>query len=127
LQDVAKEVIASGRGFAAGDTICFDGPIATRESTGLGAAVFVLDPELGSIDTPHGRLQFLQLVRIHTGERRDILEMRDAAHFLQAARDHLPLFVTDLDRPLLFPAAGISPHDVWPLARRWQDSDRRYR
>ncbi len=45
-----------------GDHIDRIGPIALEESTEIRAAAFVLDPQLGRIDTPHGAVAFVQVV-----------------------------------------------------------------
>ncbi|MBO0867512.1 MAG: suppressor of fused domain protein [Micromonosporaceae bacterium] len=98
LQNLARYVFDSGNSFAAGHHVDLNGPISlTEPQTAIRAVVFTEDPELPLIDTPHGRLRFLQLVGI-TLEEYAAIERWDAAQLLQVLATHLPLFVTDLAR-----------------------------
>ncbi|QKG23395.1 suppressor of fused domain protein [Actinomadura verrucosospora] len=101
LQNLARYVFSSGNWFEAGHHMNVNGPIAAdREDSRIRAVAFVTDPELGEIATPHGRVEFLQVVGLAT-EEYEALRQWDAASFLNAIAPHLPLFVTDIDRPSL--------------------------
>ncbi|MFU8851931.1 suppressor of fused domain protein [Micromonospora sp. SL1-18] len=101
LQNLARYVFASGNPFASGHHIDLNGPISDASpETAIRAAVFAEDPELGAIDTPHGRLRFLQVVGLALDEYAAI-ERWNAEGLLAALAPTLPLLVTDLDRTSL--------------------------
>jgi len=63
--------------------------------------LFVLDPELGSIETPHGRAAFLQMVGITQHELDQLGEnsSQTATEQLVAQlKQNNPYLLTDLDR-----------------------------
>ena len=64
--------------------------------TGLTVDLLTLDPELGRIDTPNGRMEFLQVVGITAAEKAVAVEAGDQSAGLLARRaaEH-PLLVTD--------------------------------
>lgn len=100
LQNLARYVFGTGNVFAAGQYLDANGPIALDRPTDLRAVVFAADPELPAIDTPNGRLEFLQIVGIHDNERAAI-EAWNSTAFLELMREESPLLVTDLGRPSL--------------------------
>jgi hypothetical protein len=68
------------------------------EITGL---VFINDPELGVIDTPHGTVQFLQIVGLTTKEYADYKQNTNdnkGTELIEKIKLKNPLFITDLDR-----------------------------
>lgn len=99
LQSLARYVYSSGNWFEPGHHMNAAGPIAPDHATAVTALAFAEDPELGTIGTPHGRLQFLQVVGL-TGDEYEAVRQWDTEGVLGllAARDN-PLLVTDLDRP----------------------------
>lgn len=95
LQTLAKYVFDSGNPFAPGHTIGVNGPInSERPDTAIRAITFVEDPELGAIDTAHGRMMFLQVVGITEPEYQAARGGNSRA-LLDAIGPQLPLFVTD--------------------------------
>ena len=68
LQNVASYVVRTGNTLEEGDRLPLNGPIALGHDTEIHAATFVLDSQLGRIETPHGRLKFLQLVGVTMDE-----------------------------------------------------------
>lgn len=64
----ARYVVRSGNPFAAGSKMNLNGPIAQGATTALGAVTFTADPELPAIETPNGRVTFLQVVGITEDE-----------------------------------------------------------
>ena len=76
------------------------GPIAADTTTQLEALLCAMDPELGEISTPHGRVTFVQLVGITVDELAAIKAWSSAA-YLSLWRETNPLLVTDVDRSSL--------------------------
>jgi hypothetical protein len=99
MQNLARYVFQSRKWFEDHHWIPAGGPIRADTQTEITGAAFVTDPQLGLIHTPHGRVQFLQMVGITTAELVAIqggtLEVKALLEQL-AARD--PLLVTDLTR-----------------------------
>ena len=56
-----------------------NGPIALDEETQIHAIAFAYDPELPPVETPNGRVEFLQIVGITTDELSAIKSWRTAA------------------------------------------------
>lgn len=101
LQNLARYVYTTGNVFGPGHHLDLNGPISlVREDTAIRAITFADDPELGVIDTPHGRLRFLQVVGV-TLDEYAVIETWNAESLLDVLRPHLPLLVTDLDRTTL--------------------------
>ncbi|WP_176611526.1 suppressor of fused domain protein [Actinomadura sp. WMMB 499] len=98
LQNLGRYVFKSGNWFEPGHHMNVNGPIATdRDDSDIRAVAFVLDPELGEIGTPHGSLQFLQVVGLATAEYEAVRQWNSEA-LMDVLAPRLPLFVTDLDR-----------------------------
>ncbi|WP_109468892.1 suppressor of fused domain protein [Albibacillus kandeliae] len=72
MQNLARYVFSSKTWFEHGHYIDANGPIRAGSSTDKTAIVFCNDPELVSTDTPHGRLDFLQIIGITAGELGDL-------------------------------------------------------
>lgn len=72
------------------------GPLGGN-STGLDALLFVEDPQLGSMDTPHGRMCFLQMVGV-TGAEVDGARGGKTGELVSRLEAADPLMVTDLQR-----------------------------
>ncbi|GIE83177.1 hypothetical protein Aph02nite_91270 [Actinoplanes philippinensis] len=99
LQWLARYVYSTGNWFEPGHHLDANGPISPDRPTAMTALAFAEDPELGAIGTPHGRLQFLQVVGL-TGDEYEAARRWDTQGVLGllAARDN-PLLITDPDRP----------------------------
>jgi len=97
LQDLARYVYKSHSVLQPGDHTSFDGPIADGDTT-LTAFLFAEDPELGTIETPNGRVTFVQLVGVHDDEYRLATEW-DTHGVLELLARQDPRLVTDLARP----------------------------
>ena len=98
LQNLARYVFSSGNWFEAGHHMNANGPLRLDSRTDMTAVAFAEDPELGTIETPHGRVQFLQVVGLTTDEYRAVQQW-DASGVLGLLAERQPLLVTDLDRP----------------------------
>ena len=68
MQNLARYVFRSKKWFEHGHYIDAKGPIKAGSSTNKTAIVFVKDPELPTVETPHGSLDFLQIVGITADE-----------------------------------------------------------
>lgn len=97
LQNLARYVFESGNGFAAGHSMNANGPIASDEDTRLTAMAFREDPELPTIDTPHGKVAFLQVVGV-TQDELAAIQAWNCAMFLDELARTDPLLVADLSR-----------------------------
>ncbi|MFI6167429.1 suppressor of fused domain protein [Nocardia sp. NPDC051052] len=114
LQNLARYVFQSGKWFEPGHTIKANGPIAANQpNSSIHAVSFTVDPELGTIETPHGRMRFLQIVGLTMPEYRAAQGGKTLALLAELA-PHLPLYVTDIEREPL--VSEPKPQAQWP---RW--------
>ncbi|WP_235568664.1 suppressor of fused domain protein [Lysobacter sp. Root983] len=107
LQNLARYVVGSGNAFADGHYLNANGPIAADSDTRIRSVAFVRDPELGEIDSPHGKLEFLQVVGL-TNEEELALKRWSTRKVLQAFEPHMPLWITDLERDSLMQESEIA-------------------
>lgn len=99
MQNLARYVFQSGKWFEAGHYINANGRIALDSETDLTAATFTFDPELGSIQTLHGQVDFLQIIGLATEEFAAIKQSQCTPDdIVQRLKDGNPLLVTDLAR-----------------------------
>ncbi len=99
LQNIAKYVFKSGNYFEPGHYMPANGPIRLETETEIKAMAFDWDSELGEIDTPHGKVQFLQVVGITEAEYEAVKTSGGTAEALIAKlKKDNPLLVTDLTR-----------------------------
>ncbi len=97
MQNLARYVFQSQKWFEHGHYITAGGPIKAGSTTDKTALLFCSDPELGWTDTPHGRVDFLQMVGI-TGAEFDGLKantLSAEALINEKAAAH-PLMITSL-------------------------------
>ena len=103
MNNLARYVYESKQWFEAYDFIPANGPIRTETETPINIVglIFVPDPELGKLDTPHGEVQFLQMVGI-TSKELERLEANPKRDEVKKLADELsknnPLLITDLLR-----------------------------
>ncbi|QLY31682.1 suppressor of fused domain protein [Nocardia huaxiensis] len=101
LQNLGRYVFKTGNWFEAGHHMNVNGPIAAdREDSAVRAIAFTHDPELGTIGTPHGQVQFLQVVGL-TGDEYDAARQWRTELLLEALEQRIPLYVTDIERSSL--------------------------
>ena len=99
IQNLGRYVFKSGRWFEPLHWIAANGPICLGQATDLVGLVFVIDPVLGSIDTPHGKVDFLQAVGITSRELADIQSKhRTVEQIVDELQKQNPLLITDLSR-----------------------------
>lgn len=89
MQNLARYVFSTGNVFAEGHHLDANGPIQLDSDTQLTALALARDPDLGSITTPLGRVDFLQLVGITDGELRAV-QGWDTARLLEMLADTFP-------------------------------------
>lgn len=100
LQNMARYVFSSGNIFASGHYLDANGPICLGADTKLTALAFTDDPELPAMDTPNGRVEFLQMVGIAADELEAMMSWNTNS-FLHACQEALPAYITDLSRDSL--------------------------
>ncbi|MFB9177165.1 suppressor of fused domain protein [Dactylosporangium sucinum] len=97
LQNLARYVFETGNWFEVNHHMDLNGPIALDQETLIRAIAFTEDPELGTIETPHGIVQFLQIVGL-TPDEYAATQAWSVRDLLDLLAERLPLLVTDLDR-----------------------------
>ncbi|MGN7763790.1 suppressor of fused domain protein [Paenibacillus sp. 22594] len=107
LQNLGRYVFNSGNVFRSGDYMDANGPIALEADTVLTALAFITDPLLPAIDTPNGRVEFLQLVGI-TNDELLAMQVWNTLGVLLEMSEHIPLYMTDLQRDSLLRLPAIA-------------------
>jgi suppressor of fused-like protein len=107
LQNLARYVFQTGNVFAPGHHMTLNGPIAVDAQTDITAVVFAADPELPSIDTPHGRVEFVQIVGI-THDELESAQSWNSARFTELFQKSNPLLITELGRTSLLRDAELA-------------------
>lgn len=101
MQNLARYVFNSKKWFEEFHFIPANSPIRLNTDTEITAIAFVSDPELGKINTPHGEVQFLQMVGITSKEYEQLLsnpKTTETEKLLEKLRKDNPLLITDLKR-----------------------------
>ncbi len=99
LQNLARYVFKSGKRFEVNHWVPANGPIRARSDTALVGLIFVPDPALKPVDSPHGRVDFLQAVGITERELSTLEERkRPPEEVVNRLRGDNPMMVTDLMR-----------------------------
>jgi len=107
MQNLARAVTQHAVQFGAYHTIDANGPIAVGDPTALTAVAFVPDPQLPGIDTPNGRVEFLQIVGI-THEELEAMREWSTEKVLKLLDEQTPLLVTDIRRASLLEDGGAA-------------------
>jgi hypothetical protein len=107
LQNLARYVFQTGNVFADGQWTNLNGPICLGSDTLIHAAAFVHDPELPAIDTPNGRVAFIQIVGLTNAEEAAGKQWQ-VHKLLDAFLPHMPLWITDVARGSMLDQADIS-------------------
>ncbi|MBO0592501.1 suppressor of fused domain protein [Cellulophaga sp. E16_2] len=101
LQNIAKYVFKSGKWFEEFHFIPTNGPIRANFDTAITALAFVLDPEIGTLKTPHGDVLFLQMFGLTTNEY-NLLKENPKTTAIKKMLENLKrtnqLLITDLKR-----------------------------
>lgn len=106
LQNLARYVFESGNPFDAGHHMDANSPIALEEETELTAMGFGLDPVLGQIDTPNGKVKFLQ-VNALTHDEMMAMMCAQGDKFIEQTHKYLPLGICELSRTSLMENADF--------------------
>jgi hypothetical protein len=122
LQTFGMTVNTANLTYRPGDFVNLRSSICFATPCDLTAVVIVEDPVLRTIDTPHGRVTFLQLFGITTAEANSIENGETtAADVIEKHRAHNPLLITELDVPE-FGTAVPSAEDLTQNVHRPSDS-----
>jgi len=97
LQNLARYVFNTGNVFRPGEWIAANGPIALGTDTRICSMAMVSDPELPALDTPNGRLEFIQVVGL-TQEEEYAAKQWSTQGLLDTLLPRMPLWITDLER-----------------------------
>jgi hypothetical protein len=99
LQNLARYVFESGKCFEEYHWIPANGPIRLEYETDIVGLVFVRDPELPPIESPHGMVEFIQAFGITSAEIASLKAgSRSSEQIIEEQRRLNPLLVTDLAR-----------------------------
>jgi len=103
MNNLARYVYESQNWFEEYHFVPANGPIRTETKTPVTnvGLIFVLDPELGKIDTPHGEVSFLQMVGITEKELNRLKAnptTEEVKKLVDEMRKDNPLLITDLTR-----------------------------
>lgn len=99
LQNLGRYVFESGKWFEQYHWIPANGPLHGGTDTDLVGLAFVNDPVLGSIETPHGRVEFLQCFGITQNELDSLKSSRHTSEaIIEYHRASNPLLITDMFR-----------------------------
>lgn len=98
LQELARYVFNSKMAFEDRHYIQWGGPITDEFPTRLTALVFMTDPELGVIETPHGSLAFLTPIGVTDEEYLTAETADDAEAVFPSILRGNPLGITDILR-----------------------------
>ncbi|MBW4080895.1 suppressor of fused domain protein [Paenibacillus sp. S150] len=107
LQNLGRYVFNSGNVFRSGDYMDANGPIALETDTMLTALAFIGDPQLPVLDTPNGRVEFIQVVGI-TNDELLAMQVWNTLGVLAEMAEHMPLYISDLQRDSLLKLPSIS-------------------
>ena len=99
MQSIASYVFNNNKRLNISEYIPTNGPIRQKCDTAIAGLIFIKDPSLGTIDTPHGKIDFLQMFGITGAELEDLKsEAISPEELLAELSPNNPLLITDLDR-----------------------------
>lgn len=99
FQNLARYVFESGKCFGEYHWIPANGPIRLEYETDIVGLAFALDPELPVIESPHGRVEFIQAFGITSAELTSLkVKSRSCRQIIEEQRRLNPMLVTDLAR-----------------------------
>lgn len=99
MQNLARYVFEYEKWFEHLHFMKTNGPIEAESDTLMKGLLFALDPQLGDMSTPHGKVEFIQMVGTTEPE---VMGLYDKAYTTTALYDVLkktsPLLLTDMNR-----------------------------
>lgn len=99
LQNLARYVFESGKWFEQYHWIPANGPIRADSETDIVGLAFLNDPTLKAVDSPHGRVEFIQAFGITQKELDTFKDTKQTAEeIIEFHMKTNPLLVTDLTR-----------------------------
>jgi hypothetical protein len=99
LQNLARYVFESGKWFEQYDWIPANGPIRADYVTDIVGLAFLNDPTLQPVDSPHGRVEFIQAFGLTQNELDSFKNTKQTAEgVIELHRKTNPMLVTDLAR-----------------------------
>lgn len=101
MNNLGRYVLESKKWFDPYHFIPANGPLRLETETDITGVVFVPDTQLGDIDTPHGKVQFLQMVGVTQKELDWLFEdpkTTRAKELIERMREDNPMLITDLTR-----------------------------
>ncbi len=98
IQNIARYVFKANTWFEPNHNLDAKGPLRANTDTKLEGLAFPEDPEFGTIDTVHGRVQFLQMFGLTRKELERIAAGATTAEILDVHREHNPMLVVDVLR-----------------------------
>ena len=99
IQNLGRYVFESEKWFEEYHWIPTNGPVKLGSGTDIVGLAFVRDPENPAIDSPHGSVEFLQIVGLTTKELEDVRSnRRTCEEVVTSLRQTNPLLITDLNR-----------------------------
>lgn len=101
LNNLARYVFETENWFEENHFVPINEPIRLDTDTEIVGIIFVQDPELGKIETPHGDVTFLQMVGITAKELAILIEtptIEAVEALANTLRKENPLLITDLNR-----------------------------
>lgn len=101
MLNLGRYVYRSGNPLGSGHTMDLQKPLSLGNETKLQAAAFFTDPQLGEIATPHGAVEFVQVVGI-TKDEYEACSDWQTSQVLEILRETNPLLLTDVDRDSVF-------------------------
>lgn len=97
LQTLARYLFDSGSRVGHGHLMDLNGPLAASRDTRITAIGFAPDPMLPALETPHGRVEFLQVLGL-TGDELMAARAWDKPSFFRVLARRYPTWIIDLDR-----------------------------
>jgi hypothetical protein len=125
LFNLGRYVRGSRNPLGPGHVMDLNGPICIGADTAIRAAAFTTDPQLGTIDTPNGSVEFVQVVGI-TLDEYDACGDWHTARVLEILREVNPLLITDLARRSVFEDARAAARLEEGIDRDGSQSDRMF-
>ncbi len=99
IQNIAKYVFSSGNAFDDYHYMSANGPIRNETETEITAFAFLTDPEMQEIESPNGKIKFLQVFGLTSQEYIDVKNEKYSIRELIAKHQlENPLLITDLNR-----------------------------
>lgn len=99
LQNLARYVFQTGKWFDKYHWIPANGPIRADYDTDIVGLAFLTDPTMQAVDSPHGRIDFIQAFGITQSELDSLVhKTRTCEEIVEFHRKSNPLLVTDLAR-----------------------------